>query len=289
MSSTLFRLYRVIGGDAVGLNGNLNLARRREAADYVAYLIMWAIGLLHLGSVAPSTPGILATALMEADALTGLFTYGGQTRQGGALAKIIRWAFEQQGYYWPLGAAWPRNGPGAPPAVDVFLEDEAGRGGGYEFTDRWQARSDAVRVQPRGGNPAQDGAPQRGQPNLVHVTVRNRGTSAGAVTARAWAASGAAVDIWEDNAALWTPLRLQNAAVSTPQVPVPPGQAVEVGAFEWTPLAAGRHTVMVSIDAPGDRSPLHPPIILACATGPTPVAQLVPFDNNLGYRTWVIA
>jgi hypothetical protein len=33
---------------------------------------------------------------------------------------------------------------------------------------------------------------------------------------------------------------------------------------------------------------LYPPSGLACAKGPTRVEDLVPFDNNVGYRSWTL-
>ena len=54
---------------------------------------------------------------------------------GGAYNKVIRWAFEKQGLFQPTGAVLPNNNEGAPPAVDVYIDD--GRGGEYQYQSNW--------------------------------------------------------------------------------------------------------------------------------------------------------
>ena len=56
---------------------------------------------------------------------------------GGAIGKVVRWAFEQQGLYQPPSALPPVNTPGAPPDVDVYIED--GFAGQYTYLeDFWE-------------------------------------------------------------------------------------------------------------------------------------------------------
>ena len=50
---------------------------------------------------------------------------------GGAYSKVIRWAFEKQGLFQPAGTPTPNNNAGAPPPVDVYIDD--GRHGEYPF------------------------------------------------------------------------------------------------------------------------------------------------------------
>ena len=107
LSSTLFRLYRAIGGDAARRNGAPEVELRRRAADMVTYLIVRALGSLGPASTAPATnASVFASALMDADRGTAVFDYPGlppdhvsQRRVGGRLHKVIRWAFEKQGLY----------------------------------------------------------------------------------------------------------------------------------------------------------------------------------------------
>ena len=95
-------------------------------------------------------------------------------------------------------------------------------------------------------------------------------------------ASPAGVDaaIW--NPATWTPLGI------TPAVSVPPGGLADLAPLIWTPAAGGTRAVLVVVAAPGDRSLLYAPSGFVVGTGPTPVDELVPFDNNLGYWVWTV-
>jgi zinc metalloprotease ZmpB len=117
LSTLMFRIYRVAGGD------DLNIDVQRFAARYLTYLIIHAIGLLTETSTDPRT---FVSALMDADELTPSF----EGHPGGAWHKVIRWSFERQGLYQPAGAPRPVTQPGAPPDVDVYIDD--GRRGQYE-------------------------------------------------------------------------------------------------------------------------------------------------------------
>src|SRR5215510_6657422 len=106
LSSTMFRFYQSLGGDALDLN------RRRLAARLSVYLIVRAVGSLATSPVTPTpTPTVFATALMNAD--IGTTDFEGQ--RGGALHKVLRWSFEKQGLYQPAGAPRPVTQPGTPP------------------------------------------------------------------------------------------------------------------------------------------------------------------------------
>ena len=148
LSSTLFRLYCAVGGDAVRMNQagaeEPNLEVRRAAAYYTIYLIVRAIASLGSISTEPTQEAAqFATALMEADIGTPVLDYEGSKRPGGMLHKVVRWAFEKQGLY-QTAATGRRNAPGSPPAIDIYVED--GRHGEYGHLPGWQARQDAVWV-----------------------------------------------------------------------------------------------------------------------------------------------
>ena len=90
----------------------------------------------------PSSADDFATALIDFDQTNADF----EGHPGGAFHKVIRWAFEKQGLYQPVGAPTPVTTEGAPPAVDVYIND--GRDGEYEWrqnfwntTDIWSSRS----------------------------------------------------------------------------------------------------------------------------------------------------
>jgi hypothetical protein len=120
LSTTMFRFYLSIGG------GSTSLSMRQFAARYAVYLIFRAIATL-TPATNPSNAAGFATALINAD--LGDWTTDGQA--GGAYGKVIRWAFEKQGLFQPAGTAVPNNNIGAPPPVDVYIED--GRHGEYPF------------------------------------------------------------------------------------------------------------------------------------------------------------
>ena len=130
LSSTLFRLYRAIGG------AHDDLAVRRFAARYAVFLIYSAVGAMS-PFARPRGAEDFADDLMDADLDTGNF----EGQPGGAVHKVIRWAFEQQGAYQPAGAPSPVTAPGAPPPDDVYLDD--GRNGEYtpQQTSRLPART----------------------------------------------------------------------------------------------------------------------------------------------------
>src|SRR2546430_674691 len=60
--------------------------------------------------------------------------------------------------------------------------------------------------------------------------------------------------------------------------------SVVVGPFRWTPAVQGQEFLLMSVSAKGDLSNADAASLLPCAAGPTPVAQLVPFDNNIVVR-----
>ena len=284
LSSSLFVLYRALGGDSFG-----QPARRQLASHYCVYLMMRAITLLGPAAVVPAlTADAFVSALIDADVGTGLWQApppaGVEARVGGMAHKLIRWAFEQQGLYAADQPSDMVEGVGLPPRVDLYVAGWGDRqAGGYapvnldwtadpELTEpAWFAHPDALR---------------RAGADLV-MTVRNRGSeTALAIGTRAWAAP--------DNAA---------AAVSPlawTRLP-PPSQVLDSvsadGLLDFRfqaengaqqPLT-GRWLVLVEADCRDDRSNLHPAAGLACSAALPPsdrslLADLVAGDNNLGLR-----
>ena len=133
LSSSLFRLYRALGGDDLrykeGKQQPDRLARE-VASEYTLYLILKAVGLLgYVGAVPAHEPDHLVSALIDADIGTeqlGLTAREGKqtlsaTRVGGCAHKVIRWAFERQGLYATPGTV--AKGPGDPPPVDIYIAD----------------------------------------------------------------------------------------------------------------------------------------------------------------------
>jgi hypothetical protein len=157
LSSSLFRLYRSLGGDTRGdshgdshgdVRGDSSAAAEDEAtrlaaSDYCIYLIMRGISLLGPDTLAPArTPDQFVSALIEAD--LGTSTWNVQAvwpfnqakprtlhRQGGRVHKVIRWAFEQQGLYATADPQLTAEGTGLAPLVDVYIAAVGRAAGDY--------------------------------------------------------------------------------------------------------------------------------------------------------------
>jgi len=54
--------------------------------------------------------------------------------------------------------------------------------------------------------------------------------------------------------------------------------------FMGVPTGAGRYLILAEATCLGDPSNADPTTPLPCATGPTPIVDLVAGDNNLGLR-----
>jgi zinc metalloprotease ZmpB len=265
LSTTHFRIYRAIGGDSE------KLAMRHFAARFVPYLILRAVG-----SLTPAHPpehvAAYAAALMIADAFD--WTSEGQT--GGAYAKVIRWAFEKQGLYQRNPHARAVTREGAPPLVDVYIED--GRRGEYRYQPRyWNSRAIWNRRAADRGTAHQ--MPVAGVTNFAYVKIKNRGTTtASGVTVKAFHYQPSAGQIYPDD---WRPMT--TTELPAPDVPPNSTREITVGPFEWTPTDARDCTIMVAT-APGDASNIG-----NFERGKSiPEWRLVPHDNNIGQRNEVV-
>jgi hypothetical protein len=258
LSTLLFRVYRSTGGDDTAQ------AVQEFAARYLAFLIIKAIGTL---TVTTTNPEVFAAALMDADESTVNF----EGHPGGAWHKVIRWSFERQGLYQPPGAPTPVAQPGAPPTVDVYIDD--GRAGAYApYLPDFSATADIWNRQLPDGGTAHE-PPLADFPNYLYVRVRNRGTQAATdVAVKLFEAEPASGLNWPS---AWTP-------AATPQLaatgPITTGGQTVVGPFTWTPHVAGVVCLLASSSATGDPSNAD------TVNGPLPHWRLVPFDNNLAQR-----
>jgi hypothetical protein len=272
LCTTHFRLYRSIGGDST------ELAMRRFAGRYVAYLILRTVGAL---TQATNPPNALtyASDLITAD--LGDWTHEDQI--GGCYWKVIRWAFEKQGLYQPAATPKPNNNEGAPPPVDVYIDD--GRGGEYQYAPDghyyylqrfWETIDIWNRHEPDGHLHHQ--TPIVGRTNFAYVRVKNRGTTtANNLVVRGWHCRPSAGLVWPDD---FEPMT--TTARTVPSLPA--GGQIVVGPFEWRPEHRGHECMFMSVSAPGDRANNDPASSLPSAAGPTPLWRLVPCDNNLGLR-----
>ncbi len=315
LSSSLFRLYRSLGGDtgghdplAAALQAGASLpsdaATRLAAADWCIYLVMRAISLLGPDSVAPArTADQFVSALVDADLGTGVWTIttrwpqdAGERqvcRQGGRSHKLIRWAFERQGLDATDDPCATADGPGRPPQVDVFIADDRpahgpdAHPGGYAPVPLFWTEGPA----PWHADP---GALQQAS-GVLRLQLRNRGRQlATGLSLRAWwapaAAAGAAATglhglQWSaaSTKSLDDALAAADAAPLAVQMPSPqPASAdvsADVSANTNAGASAGAGWLLVALDAAADPSNL--PLGEAPPTQTDALMHLVAADNNL--------
>ena len=258
LSTTMFRVYRSIGGDSA------SATRREFAARYTVYLMLRAVGTLTPLSN-PSSAAQFLDALTTAD--TGNWTSEGVF--GGAYKKVLTWSFEKQNL----------NG-GAKPPVDVYIDD--GRVGEYTYlpvhwatTTIWNRRAaDAMSTHQE---------PALGETNYAYVKIKNRGTSvANNVVVKGYHCKPSAGVLWPNDL---QPLTTAQLSAGTLQ----PNDAEEktVGPFEWTPVenAWGHDCMLMIVSASGDPSNVDN----FTAGEYVEDWRLVPNDNNVAQRNVTLA
>lgn len=260
-----FRLYRSIGGDHPNVN------RRKFASDVATYLILRATGDLTPGTN-PNNNQLWCARLQATD----LLNWTTRGLYGGAYNKVIRWAFEKQGSFQPVGAPTPVTTAGAAPAVDVYIDD--GRAGEYQFQEAHWHNTSMWNRQAADGLPGHQDA-ILGQSNFMYVKVKNRGTTTATnVSVKAFHTLPGAGLVWPLDFAAMSPAAGLNVASIGPNHT----QEVVVGPFEWTPNinAYGHDCVLMIASAPGDPSNID-----NFTAGETIEEwRLVPNDNNIGQR-----
>lgn len=260
LSSTLFRFYRSIGGDAGWL------PTRTRAAETSAFLIFKSIGIL---TSTTQFPEVYVQALQTADQTTTTF----KGIAGGALHKVLRWSFEKQGLFQPGAAPGQGNTvmtEGNPPEVDIYIDD--GRGGEYQYlANHWSCQDMWVRRNPDGNLVHQQ--PIVGVTNYMYVRVKNRGTqTAHNVRVDAYhALPGSGLAFPDD----WTPMATATLPASGP---IASGGSTIVGPFAFVPTQVGHECLLAIASADGDAGND------TTITGTIPENRLVPFDNNIGQR-----
>ena len=262
LSSTMFRFYRAVGGDSA------DAATRRFAARMTCHIMLAAIHTL-TAATSPPDAAHFASALMKAD----LADWPGEGVSGGACHKVIRWAFERQGLYQLGGTKRPNNKTGAPPPVDVYIED--GRRGEYGFqSNYWSCH--AIWNRRRKDHGTRHEEPVAGVANYAYVKIKNWGSkTATNVVARGFHCRPAAGRLFPED---WQPMKTAQIAAAN----VPPNSSAEilVGPFEWVPSPAGHDCMLMAVSAVGDPSNIHN----LSAGDSVPDWRLVPHDNNIALR-----
>jgi zinc metalloprotease ZmpB len=267
LSTTHFRIYRSIGGDSA------DLTTQQFATRMTVYLIMRAIGTLSY-KAPPAHASDWETSLEVADKGDWLT----ENVTGGCYRKVVRWSFEKQGLFQPSGTATPNNNEGAPPDIDVYIDD--GRGGEYGYQPNWwSSQSVWNRLNPDGLPGHQEPA---GTTNYAYVKIKNRGASiANDVTVRGYHCKPSAGLVWPNDL---QPMTTAQLAAGTLQ----PNNAEEkiVGPFVWTPTtnASGHDSMLMIVSATGDNS--NADTLTAGRTVEN--FRLVPNDNNIGQLNVVL-
>jgi hypothetical protein len=265
LATSHFRIYRSIGGDSD------DLGRRRFASRVMTYLILRAVG-----DLTPMTNPANALAWCDRLMATDLLDWTSEGLAGGAYNKVIRWSFEKQGLFQPVGAPTPVVTAGAPPAVDVYIDD--GRGGEYPYQPvHWANPSIWNRNAPDGLAGHQNAI--LGATNYAYVKIKNRGTSAAtSVTVKGYHSLPGAGLTWPTDFTAMSPA----AGLVAASVPANSASDVTLGPFEWVPNtnAYGHDCVLMIASVAGDPSNVD-----NFVAGET-IAEwrLVPNDNNIGQR-----
>ena len=220
-------------------------------------------------STNPSNAAGFATALINAD----LGDWTSEGLSGGAYGKVIRWSFEKQGLYQPAGTATPNNSTGAPPAVDVYIDD--GRHGEYSYQpNHWSCQ--AIWNRRHADGLAAHEEPVVGVTNFAYVKIKNRGTqSATNVIVKAYHANPAAGLVYPND---WQPMT--TAQLAAPNVAPNNAAEIVVGPFQWVPTQIGHECMFMVVSASGDPSNISN----LTAFDSMPEWRLVPNDNNIGQR-----
>ena len=270
LATTMFRVYRSIGGDST------DLGRRKFASRMAMWLILRTVQNL----TQASNPGYardFADEMMTVDELNwsseGIF--------GGAYNKVVRWSFEKQGEYQSplITNGGPGDGSvtaaGKPPDQDVYIDD--GRGGEYQYQPvHWNTTTIWNRHN-QGQAPAHQ-EPKLGKKNYAWVKIKNRGTqTATNVVVRGYHTKPGAGLLWPTD---FEPLTTAQINVGS----VGPNNTDEqiVGPFEWTPNinGYGHDCLLMVVSAAGDTSNVDK----FTAGEVIPEWRLVPNDNNIGQR-----
>jgi zinc metalloprotease ZmpB len=266
LSTTHFRIYRSLGGDAALPVG---LGSRQFAARFVSYLILRGVGSLTPATNPPRVDQGWLQALLAAD--LGDWTSEGHI--GGAYGKVIRWAFEKQGLFQPPGTVPPVSTEGQPPPVDVYIDD--GRQGQYQYQPvHWECQAIWNRRHPDGQTTHEN--PVVGKNNYAYVKIKNRGAQqATSVIVKAFHANPTIGLVYPND---WTPMT--TAQLAAPNVAGNNSAEVIVGPFKWKPTQVGHECMFMIVAANGDASNVS-----NFSAGETiPEWRLVPHDNNIGQR-----
>lgn len=270
LATTLFRVYRSIGGDSP------DLGRRRFASRMMLYLILRAVQ-----NLTPASDPQYARDFCNELMATDLLNWTSEGVYGGAYNKVFRWSFEKQGEFQDplITNGGPGDGTivaaGRPPAQDVYIDD--GRAGEYQFQPvHWHTTTIWNRRNPDGMTTHEE--PALGETNYAYVKIKNRGTqNATDVIVRGFHTKPGAGLLWPDDFEAFATAQIAAGTVAGNN-----SEEKVVGPFEWTPNVNGygHDCMLMIVSAAGDPSNVDnfvPGEVI-------PEWRLVPNDNNIAQR-----
>jgi hypothetical protein len=287
LSSTLFRLYRAVGGDSI------SPTRRRLASNYVLFLIVQAIGAAKLETL--QGPHEFRDLLIAADA--GIDRGAFEDIPRGALEKVIAWAFEEQGLdaFQDESGRWRRS----PPALDVFIDsaqpdDNDGFWAGYPGSEYfWESTAIRNRLKPDGG--VDHESPRPGGDNFLYVRIRNRGRlSVPSPSIQFYYQRAMLAPVWQAGSRrLPQRRRWRSATLAREMPPMPADSTVfQDAVFVWRPDTPGPWSFLAAVSArQGDAADCCSLEASDVEDRPAIGARdralwaLAPHDNNLGVRS----
>jgi hypothetical protein len=260
LSTTMFRIYKAIGGDSNSKD------LRKKASRYMTYLI-----LKTLATIDPNTRARDAREFLSVLTNSELTTNEFEGFYGGKISKVIRWAFEKQGLFQPPGSPLPVNREGAPPEIDVYIDD--GRKGEYQYESQQLGEAKDICSRYISDDVFQHQDPVANRENFLYVKVKNRGSSAATnIIVKAYSSKKSTPTVFPTD---WTPLDTQQIAANDE---LPSGGELIVGPFNWTPTLEDK-SILVNVSARGDHSNAD------ILRGSIPTEYLVLFDNNNAQRS----
>ena len=312
LSSSLFRLYRCIGGDtnyAVSPH-NPDRDARRSASHYCVYLILRAIQILGTSLVVPANePDQLVSALIDADINTASSTpwqVSFPSRfsilaplpailEGSAAACIKSFAGRSKRKACIHLPEIITNAPGSPPPVDIFIADrrptidasaeiDYGAGSYNPISLEWDPNQSQYDVPPQWqADPTAIIVAGNGE---ISVVVGNRGTTGAtnvevSVWWHEWPAAPPSPPDWDKTT--WTPCAPSGNVTHN----INPGELITFDGFAAVPLAPGkRYLLLAGASCGDDLANIDAAPNLPCSQQPTPLLDLVANDNNLGLRVF---
>jgi hypothetical protein len=294
LSSSLFRLYRCLGGDTDKLASEPS-EHRQLASHYTLYLILRAMQIMGTaGIVVGNDPDDFVSALIDADIGTHVWdvtyptTDGKQFKRiGGCAHKAIRWAFEAQGLYTPDGII--TDGPGNAPPVDIFIADNRPRADVTPDATIDYGPGNYLPVSLEWNRDQTGGDPEWQAPTAIdvqgrdiRVTVGNRGSqTAAGVKVSVWYRE------WRKNA---DPPTWQGGKGWTECVPAESGrQSIDAGQEQtFGPFThdapTARYIVLAQATCDDDLANIDAAAKLPCSVLQTSLTDVVAGDNNLALR-----